>query len=55
MKKLGQLLLLMITLISCTGTQAGNIKTAQILSKTDEGTLACLQWMPDELCVWLDC
>jgi integrating conjugative element protein (TIGR03756 family) len=55
MKKLGQSLRLTITLLACSGAQAGNINTAEILSKTAEGTLACLQWMPVGLCVWLDC
>ncbi|MEQ9563281.1 MAG: TIGR03756 family integrating conjugative element protein [Woeseiaceae bacterium] len=55
MKHLGKSLRLMITLFACSGVHAGNINTAEILSKTAEGTLACLQWMPVGLCVWLDC
>lgn len=35
--------------------QAGSISTPEIISRTASATIACMQWMPIGLCIWLDC
>lgn len=35
--------------------QAATISTPEIISRTAGATIACLQWIPVGLCIWLDC
>lgn len=36
-------------------TRAGTISTPDIVSGTTSASIACMQWMPIGLCLWLDC
>jgi integrating conjugative element protein (TIGR03756 family) len=41
--------------LSLTNVRAATITTPEILSKTSAATIACMQWTPIGLCLWLDC
>lgn len=48
-------LIILCCLVSPTQTRAVEVSTADILSRTADATLACMQWTPVGLCFWLRC
>lgn len=46
---------LCVCLSGMSTAQAGSISTPEIISRTASATIACMQWMPIGLCIWLDC
>ena len=55
MKGRSPFILLAILFLWLSGARAATITTPGILSKTSAATIACMQWTPIGLCLWLDC
>ena len=55
MKRRRPTVFLAMFFLSLTDVRAATITTPEILSKTAAATIACMQWTPVGLCLWLDC
>ena len=55
MKGRSPFILLATLFLWLSDARAATITTPEILSRTSAATIACMQWTPIGLCLWLDC